>query len=106
MVEHDILLTKLQHYGVRGLANEWFKSYLSDRKQFVSVNFHDSNLALVQYGVPQGSVLGPLFIFDIYIYIYIYINLYISVTTWSSFIFDVNVIILLMTQTYFEVGLK
>ena len=60
MVEHDILLTKLEHYGVRGLANDWFKSYLSDRKQFVSINGHDSNLASVLYGVPQGSVLGPL----------------------------------------------
>ena len=34
-VEHNILLTNLGHYGVRGLANDWFKSYLSDRKQFV-----------------------------------------------------------------------
>ena len=59
-VEHYILLTKLEHYGIRGLANDWFKSYLSDRKQFVSINGHDSNLASVLYGVPQGSVLGPL----------------------------------------------
>ena len=60
MVEHDILLTKLEHYGVRGLANDWFKSYLSDRKQFVSINGDVSNLASVLYGVPQGSVLDPL----------------------------------------------
>ena len=53
-------------HGVRGLANDWFKSYLSDRKQFVSINGHDSNLASVLYGVPQGSVLGPL-LFLIYI---------------------------------------
>ena len=66
MVEHDILLTKLEHYGVRGLANDWFKSYLSDRKQYVSINGHDSNLASVLYGVPQSSVLGPL-LFLIYI---------------------------------------
>ena len=65
-IEHDILLTKLEHYGVRGLANDWLKSYLSDRKQFVSINGHDSNLAFVLYGVPQGSVLGPL-LFLIYI---------------------------------------
>ena len=60
MVEDDILLTQLEHYNVSGLANDWFKSYLSDRKQFVSINYHDSNLAPVLYGVPQGSVLGPL----------------------------------------------
>ena len=65
-VEHNILLTKLEHYGVRGLANDWFKSYLSDRKQFVSIDGHDSDLAPVLYGVSQGSVLGLLlFLIDI-----------------------------------------
>ena len=59
-VEHDILLSKLEHYGIRGLANEWFKSYLSNRNQYVSINDYDSNLADVKFGVPQGSVLGPL----------------------------------------------
>ena len=65
-VEHDILLSKLEHYGIRGLANEWFKSYLSNRKQYVSINGYDSNLADVKFGVPQGSVLGPL-LFLVYI---------------------------------------
>ena len=59
-VEHDILLTKLEHYGIRGIANEWFKSYPFDRKQFVSINGQISNKASIKYGVPQGSVLGPL----------------------------------------------
>ena len=65
-VEHDILLSKLDHYGVSGLANEWFKSYLSNRKQYVSMNGYDSNLADVIFGVPQGSVLG-LLLFLVYI---------------------------------------
>ena len=59
-VEHDILLAKLEHYGIRGLANEWFRSYLSNRKQYVSINGHESSLDSVLYGAPQGSVLGPL----------------------------------------------
>ena len=66
MVEHNIILAKLEHYDVRGLANDCFQSYLSDRKQFFPINGHDSNLASVLYGVPQGSVLWSPFIFDIY----------------------------------------
>ena len=67
-VKLDILLTKLEFYGVRGLANDWFKSFLPDMKQFVLRNSPDSNLASVLYGIPQGSVLG-LLLFLIYIYI-------------------------------------
>ena len=65
-VEHDILLSKLEHYSIRGLANDCFKYYLSNRKQYVSINGYDSNLADVKFGVPQGSVLGPR-LFLIYI---------------------------------------
>ena len=60
-VQHQILLYKLQHYGIRGIALEWFDSYLSKRKQFVVTNGIQSDiLESSGYGVPQGSVLGPI----------------------------------------------
>ena len=59
-VNHEILLNKLEHYGIRGIALTWFRSYLSNREQYVSVNGYNSKNLNVTCGVPQGSVLGPL----------------------------------------------
>ena len=59
-VNHNILLTKLEYYGIRGVAHAWFTSYLSDRKQFVSLHGTNSEYQTLTCGVPQGSVLGPL----------------------------------------------
>ena len=59
-VNHRILLDKLFHYGVRGNALNWFESYLSDRRQYVTYNDTKSSTKDVSCGVPQGSILGPL----------------------------------------------
>ena len=59
-VNHDILINKLNFYGITGHSNKLFQSYLENRKQFVNVNDIDSNLLPLTCGVPQGSILGPI----------------------------------------------
>ena len=59
-VDHNNLLAKLKHYGIRGVAYGWFESYLKDRKQYVSINGYNSKHLSISLGVPHGSVLGPL----------------------------------------------
>ena len=60
VISHDILLKKLEYYGLRGISNVWFRNYLTNRKQFVDYENTKSCLLDILCGVPQGSILGPL----------------------------------------------
>ena len=59
-VNHQIILKKLDKYGVRGIPHRLINSYLTNRKQYVAMNYYHSSLKLVKCGVPQGSLLRPL----------------------------------------------
>lgn len=65
-VNHTILLNKLEHYGIRGMAQQWLSNYLQDRTQYVLYEGYQSAHKTIRCGVPQGSILGPL-LFLIYI---------------------------------------
>ena len=61
MVNHVILLSRLKtRYGIKGNALHWFASHLKDRRQFIQVENTRSSFVELQWGVPQGSVLGPI----------------------------------------------
>ena len=59
-IDHDILLHKLLHYGIKDTQHNWFRSYLENRSQVVVCNNKVSDRAFLDMGIPQGSVLGPL----------------------------------------------
>jgi retron-type reverse transcriptase len=71
VLSHKVLLSKLNSYGIRGVANLWFESYLSHRKKCVEINtlkkgIYVSTTKEIEHGVPQGSILGPI-LFLLYI---------------------------------------
>ena len=59
-INHRILIHKLEHYGIRGVTKLWFQDYLTNRKQVVKYGQIRSKEMLIQTGVPQGSILGPI----------------------------------------------
>ena len=63
IVDHEILLRKVDHYGFRGIINIWFSSYLQGRTQTTQIGPHFSERLDSTRGVPQGSVLRPLLFF-------------------------------------------
>ena len=65
-VDHEILLEKLEAYGIRELAGNWFRSYLEGRQQYCKLNCYESRAKTVTCGIPQGSCLGPL-LFIVYL---------------------------------------
>ena len=83
-VDHNILLTKLNKYGINGMALQWFRDYLSDRTQYVTYNNYKSTKEKITCGVPQGSILGHCSFY------------YISMT-WQMFHIIVSQYCLLMT---------
>ena len=65
-VDHNILLKKVEKYGISGVELKWFEDYLSNRLQYVTYTNHKSSHEKINCGVPQGSILGPILLFTVY----------------------------------------
>ena len=89
MIDHSLLLKKLEVYGLSRDSLQWFTSYLKDKRQFVKLGDKQSSVAIVRHGILQGSILSPLlfivFINDLPLYVTSSrIDLYVDDTTLTS----------------------
>ena len=66
-IDHNLLLNKLEAYGIHGITLDWFSSYLHLRQQYISINNNNYNHSFIPTGVPQSSILSPL-LYIIYVY--------------------------------------
>jgi hypothetical protein len=97
-VDHKILLKKLEALGVRGIELQWFTDYLHNRKQFVSIDGHNSTLLDIIIGVPQGSILGPLLFL-------VYINDIEFYSSFNNFLFADDTTLIKSHENLFELTL-
>ena len=65
-VDHEILISKIDNYGIKGTNLKWFKDYLTNRKQCINYDNKMTTTQTIKCGVPQGSILGPL-LFILYV---------------------------------------
>ena len=88
IVDHGILLGKLEHYGIRRITNKWFETYFNDKQQFFSINSYNSECASMPTGVRRGSVLGPL----LFLFYINDVNLAIKYCNFHHFADDTNLL--------------